>query len=807
MDLKRILGYLLLLAGLNQGIAQENITYQKPPQEILELVDIQRAPAVSMDNKKEQMLLLYRNAYKTLAELGEEEMKLGGLRINPKTNISSTIVYYTNIKFKRLKDKEEVQVKGLPENPKITNINWAPDETKVAFTHTTGTGVEAWLLDLKTLTARRLTEPRLNANLGNPLVWVKDGNSLLIRMLPADRKPLINTLEALPEGPTVTVSTGAKAQNRTYQDLLKNRTDEANFETLVTSEIYNVSLNGRQVLWKPAGMYTMLSPSPGGDYYLVATLKKPFSYLVTYQRFSSTLAICDASGTQLSVFNEKPLIEDLPKGFMAVEQGKRSIMWRADKPATLYWTEALDGGNPETPAEYRDAVFDLAAPFTGTPRSVIKLINRCKNIFWGNDNIAIAEDYWWNTRNQKTYLFNPSDNSVKPQVLFDRNYQDVYSDPGDFEQKKNAYNRYVLDINGDVAYLTGNGFTDKGQFPFIDAFNLKTKAKTRLYQSKYTDKKESLNTIIDAKKGLVLVQQESKSEYPNYYIINIKKNNKPVQVTFFDNPFKKIAGVSKEVIKYKRADGLELTGTLYLPLGYDKKKKEKLPMVMWAYPTEYKDKNSASQNTANPNEFTYPYYGSPVYWVTRGYAVLDDAAFPIVGEGKTEPNDSFIDQLVADAKAAIDAVDALGYIDRNRVAVGGHSYGAFMTANLLTHCNLFAAGIARSGAYNRTLTPFGFQSEERNYWEVPEVYNAMSPFMHADKMKTPLLLVHGDADNNPGTFTIQSERYFNALKGFGAPTRLVLLPKESHSYAAIENILHLLWEQDQWLEKYVKNRK
>ncbi len=260
------------------------------------------------------------------------------------------------------------------------------------------------------------------------------------------------------------------------------------------------------------------------------------------------------------------------------------------------------------------------------------------------------------------------------------------------------------------------------------------------------------------------------------------------------------------MITYTREDGLELSGTLYLPVGYDRGSGEKMPMILWAYPREYKDKNSASQNTQNPNEFTYPYWGSPVYWVTKGYVVLDDAAFPIIGEGEEQPNDTFRDQLVANAKAAIDAVDAMGYIDPSRVAVGGHSYGAFMVANLLSHSDLFAAGIARSGAYNRTLTPFGFQSEERNYWEAPEVYYTMSPFMHAEKMKTPLLLVHGVADNNSGTYPMQSERYFNALKGLGATVRLVMLPKESHGYRAKESILHLLWEQDQWLEKYVKNK-
>ncbi|ALM49957.1 aminoacyl peptidase [Flavobacterium psychrophilum] len=796
---------LFVLAGLGLQ-AQENVTYQKPPKEILELVDVERAPSVNMDSKHNHMLLMYRNAYKTLADLSETELKLGGLRINPKTNISSTVTYVNNLKYKKLKDKEPVQVKGLPQNPKLANFSWSPDETKMAFTNTTATGVEAWVLDITSLEAKKLTEANLNANMGNPVTWFRDGSALLVKVLPANRPALINTTDAIPAGPTVTVSDGTKAQNRTYQDLLKNKNDEANFESLTTSELQKVSLSGQKSAWAPAAMYGGLSFSPDGNYVMATTLQKPFSYIVTLDRFPNKSVIYDSTGKTVTTFNEKPLIEDMPKGFMAEQKGKRDITWRADKPATIIWAEALDGGDPAVEVPFRDEVFEVGAPFTGTPKSLVKTINRYSGITWGNDKIAILRDNWWNTRNVKNYIFNPSDASQKPEIIFDYNYQDVYSDPGNFDTKRNQWGRYVLNLEGNNAYLTGDGFTAKGQFPFIDQFDLKTKKKTRLYQSKYTDRKESINSIIDIKKGDVLVQMESKNQYPNYYINNIKKQ-KPTQVTFFENPFKKIENVSKELIKYKRADGLDLTGTLYLPAGYDKTKKEKLPMIMWAYPAEFKDKNSAAQTTSNPNDFTYPYYGSPVYWVTRGYAVLDDASFPIVGEGTEEPNDTFIPQLVADAKAAIDAVDALGYVDRKRVAVGGHSYGAFMTANLLTHSDLFAAGIARSGAYNRTLTPFGFQSEERNYWDAPGVYNTMSPFMHADKMKTPLLLIHGEADNNSGTFPMQSERYFNALKGFGAPTRLVLLPKESHGYAAIESILHLLWEQDQWLEKYVKNRK
>ena len=490
---------------------------------------------------------------------------------------------------------------------------------------------------------------------------------------------------------------------------------------------------------------------------------------------------------------------------MATQTGKRRISWRADQPATLYWVEALDQGDPELEVEYRDQVFMQKAPFSAAPQKVIKTINRYSGILWGDANTAIAYDRWWNTRNTKTYVFNPSDGSNMGEVISDRSYQDVYSDPGNFVTHDNEYGRSVLTLVNGNAYLMGDGFSDKGQFPFIDKMNLKTQETERIYESEYTDKLESLQKALDIEAGKILVRIEAPTEYPNYYIRDLNDNSLD-QITRFENPFKSIQDVHKEVITYKREDGLELSGTLYLPVGYDMNKKEKKPMLLWAYPREYKDKSSAAQTTTNPNEFTYPYYGSMVYWVTRGYVVLDDAAFPIVGEGDEEPNDTFRSQLVANAKAAIDAVDDLGYIDRDRVAVGGHSYGAFMTANLLSHSNLFAAGIARSGAYNRTLTPFGFQSEERNYWEAPEIYYEMSPFMHADKMKTPLLLIHGVADNNSGTYPLQSERYFNALKGLGATARLVMLPKESHGYAAKESILHMLWEQDQWLEKYVKNR-
>ncbi|MHA7943375.1 alpha/beta hydrolase family protein [Formosa sp. 3Alg 14/1] len=797
---------LILLCFVLTGYAQENLTYQKPHKNILELAEAPLAPSIRIDNKGEHIVLLYRSKYKTIEELSETELRLGGLRINPVTNIGSRTRYYTDIKLSTKKDGTPITVNGLSAEGRYANFSWSPNQKYMTFTKTLSTGVELWLLDIKNTSAKKISEANLNANMGNPVTWFKDSEAVLVKVLPENRKALINTSEAVPTGPTVSVSeAGVEAQNRTYQDLLKNKNDEHNFEQLSQSELYKITLDGKASLWKATNMYRGISFSPDGNYVMVTTISKPFSYLVPYYRFPSESIVYASNGDLIKSVLQVPLIEDLPKGFMAERTGKRDFDWRSDKPATLYWAEALDGGDPAVEVPFRDEVFQQDAPFNGKITSVLKTIDRFRGIVWGNDHTAIAYDNWWNTRNTRTYVFDPSNPNQDAKVLFDRNYQDLYSDPGEFVYTKNDFNEYVLDINKNTAYLIGDGYSDAGKFPFVDELNLSTKKTKRLYQSKLTDKMESISSALNTKTGEYVVRIESKNEYPNYYIRNIKKRNGLTPLTQFENPFKSIQNVKKEVISYKRADGLDLSGVLYLPTDYEAGKK--YPMLMWAYPREYKDKNSAAQSTSSPNEFTYPSYGSPVFWVTRGFVVLDDAAFPIIGEGNEQPNDTFREQLVANAKAAIDAVDNLGYIDRDRVAVGGHSYGAFMTANLLAHSNLFAAGIARSGAYNRTLTPFGFQSEERNYWEAPEIYNGMSPFMHADKMKTPLLLIHGQADNNSGTYPLQSERYFNALKGLGAPVRLVMLPRESHGYSAKESILHMLWEEDQWLEEHVKNKE
>ena len=698
-------------------LAQVEITYQKPPKEILELADAPLAPSVQIDDKNENIVLLHRNKYKSIVELSETELRLAGLRINPVTNIGSRTTYYNKVSLLRVGEKNETAVSGLPAEPRLANFSWSPDQTNMAFTNTISTGVELWILDIANANCKKLTEATLNANIGRPFSCFTDEQALLVKFLPEDKKPLIDKSIAVPTGPRVSVSDGKKAQNRTYQDLLQDKADEFNFEQLVRSTIFKLDLDGNKSLWKETAMYTGFSFSPDGEYIMTSTIHKPFSYIVTYGRFPSKTIIYDKNGKEIKILLESPLEEVRPKGFMSTKKGMRSMSWRSDKPATIYFVKAIDEGDPAIEVDFRDEVFSLDAPFTSEPKSVIKTIQRYAGITWGNDEIAIARDRWWNTRNAKTYLFNPSDALEKPEIIYDLNYNDRYANPGSFLTKKNELGKNTLVIDKDKLYLTGTGYSPEGIRPFFDEYSLKTKETNRLWRADGKETYERIIEVLDAKKGELLTRVEASTVFPNYFIRNIKKKIAPQQITFFENPFKSLEGVQKEVISYKRDDGIELSGTLYLPAGYDKTKKEKLPMILWAYPREFKDASMASQVTSSPHTFTTPSYGSPIFWVTSGYVILDAAAFPIIGEGDKEPNDSFREQLVANGKAAIDAVDKLGYIDRNKVAVGGHSYGAFMTANLLSHCDLFAAGIARSGAYNRTLTPYGFQSEERSYWE------------------------------------------------------------------------------------------
>lgn len=783
--------------------AQDSAPYMLPPDDILSIVDAPATPSVSLHPGGELMLILDIPGMPGIDELAAAELRLAGVRFDPATNGPSRTGYYNGIGIVNIDGADQRRIEGVPFPSKIYNIRWSPDGSKIAFLRTVADGIELWVADIATAQATRLTGGVVNDVLGNPFTWLSDNETIIYTAVPADRGT-VPQRPAVPGGPVIQENIGRQAPARTFQDLLQDRHDEELFEYYATARIVKININGQEARLGEPGIFRSISSSPDGVYLLVQRIGKPFSYLVPHYRFPYDVEIWDMEGNLVRLVSGIPLMEEMPRGFGATYPGPRSFTWRNDAPATLYWVEALDGGDPSVEVPHRDQLFWLPAPFTAQPESGLKLELRYSGITWGNDDLAVVNEFWRSTRRMITSFFNPSNHEGKT-VIWDRSAEDRYGDPGSFMTVVNKYGFSELQTGsrGRSLYLSGTGASPEGNRPFVDEFSISDHSITRLWQSD-APYYEVPVLLLDPGRGTLLTRRESVDEQPNYFIRNLRDNTIS-QITFFPDPQPQLRDVSKQMIHYEREDGVSLSGELYLPAGYDPETDGPLPVILWAYPREFLSADAAGQVTGSPHTFTRVGPNSIVLFVTQGYAVLNNASFPIVGEGDEEPNDTFVEQLVANAAAAIDKIVEMGVADRERIAVSGHSYGAFMTANLLSHSDLFAAGIARSGAYNRTMTPFGFQAEERTYWEAPEIYFRMSPFSYAHQVKTPLLLIHGVADNNSGTFPMQSERYYNALKGHGVTTRLVMLPYESHGYVARESVLHVLWEYDQWLGTYLRN--
>lgn len=796
--------FIAFILTASVSLTQEALKYQLPPDEIVRIVDAPLAPLFSVSPDKAIILLAERQGLPTIKDLAAEEMRLAGLRINPLVNGPSRASYNKGFTIMNIDGTGVRNVSALPENPRLGMPIWSNDGRKFAFTSVTSSSTDLWVCDIETLKAFRIPT-HLNTVFGNIIEWLPDNRSILFSAVDPSRGRM-PVRSVIPEGPVVQENLGGQAQAATFQDLLKDPTDEAFFEYFSSSQLMLWNGNEAVPLGKP-GMITDASLSPDGKYILVTSIGRPFSYIVPYSSFPSVTAVWDINGNVVRKLVERPLTENRPRGYDAVLPGPRGYSWRADKPAVVYWVEALDGGDYSKEMEYHDQILTLSAPFTGEPEKYMAVAMRFRGITWGNDNLAVISEGLARTRMNRVSIFSPSDPQKTMKKIQEYNTDDRYNNPGRFLTERNAFGRNILLTadKGRSLWLAGEGASPEGARPFIDRYDIATGKTTRLWRSQ-APYYETISTVIDISRGLLLTNRQSVTEVPNYYIRDLRRGTLK-QVTRFENPYPQLAGVHKELVTYKRNDGIDLSFTLYLPAGYDKTKDGPLPTLLWAYPREFNDPSAAGQVSGSPYTFTRISPASALVYVTQGYAILMDASFPIVGTEGKEPNDTFIEQLVADAEAAINKAVEMGVTDPGRVAVSGHSYGAFMTANLLAHTRLFAAGIAESGAYNRTLTPFGFQNERRSYWEAPSLYNAMSPFMHVDKVKDPLMLIHGMADNNSGTFPIQSERFYAALKGFGAVSRLVMLPYESHGYAARESILHKHWEVLRWMDQYVKNKK
>jgi dipeptidyl aminopeptidase/acylaminoacyl peptidase len=779
--------------------AQDIARYQQPPAAIADLVLAPSTPGVNFDSKGRYALILERSEMPSIAELAEPELRIAGIRINPANFTQSRGSYYTGISLKDVGTGVLSNFKGLPANLRAGNIEWNPSETRFVFTHTGKNTVDLYMAEIATRQVKKINKTPLNLVTGAAISWLDD-QSLIYKTItkPASAAP---QKPAAPDGPVIQQNIGKASAARTFQDLIKNTYDESLFEFYATSKLVK-NTNGVETAIGQPGIFSTTSLSPDKKNILIRRVNKPFSYLVPYNGFPSVVSITDLSGAEKKKLAVLPSSESSPTGFDNVQDIPRGFRWADDAAATIVWAEPLDSGKIKSTTPYHDAVYSLAAPFTGEKQLLFKTNMRYQNFQVSDGGFWLVNEGLNGKQKAKTSLYYPGKNTLV--TLIERSTSDAYNNPGTPATMENNFGRDVVHvINDNTLLMRAQGASPKGDFPFLAKMNIDTKQSEKIWQCA-DNTYETVTNIIDWNNLTFITSKQSQTEAPNYFIRTAGKETAK-QVTSFPDQQKGLQGISKQKVTYKRKDGIDLSGDLYLPKGYDAGRDGPLPVIIWAYPREFKSAADAAQVRGSQYTYTRSNYGSPIFWVTQGYAVLDNAEMPIVGEGEKQPNDNFIDQLKWNAEAAINYLAASGIGDRNRVAVGGHSYGAFMTANLLAHTNLFRAGIARSGAYNRSLTPFGFQNEERTYWQAPEVYHNMSPFDYADKIKTPLLMIHGEADNNQGTFPLQSERLFNAIKGHGGTVRFVLLPFEAHGYAAKENILHMLWEQHQWLEKYVKN--
>jgi dipeptidyl aminopeptidase/acylaminoacyl peptidase len=793
-----ILTIALAITSFGQG------SYMKPPKAILDVLNAPVIPITTVSPAGDRIALLDPERYPPIAELAEPMLRLGGLRINPVTNAQHRQLYFTGVKFQSI-DGGTQTAAALPAGSKIVSPQWSPDGRHVAVGRLTDSGVELWIIETATGKATRAGDVYVNTAYGG-FSW-EGSDRLLAMLVPAGRGAPPQYRDIAPTEPNIQETSGRSGAVATFQDLLKSPNDERLFEYYTTSQPAFVSVNGTVTTIGEPAIYDTFSPSPDGSFILVTRVKRPFSYLFPVSRFPRSVEMWDASGKLVKQLADIPLQDALP--VQGVPTTPRSYGWIPTEPAQLIWVEALDGGDPRNKAEHRDKVMKFVAPFSGQPAEIVRTQHRYQGRAFGESGgLMMFYDYDRDTRHRRIFMTDHR-NPKEVKMISDLNVSDRYNEFGSPVTRTLPNGSNVIRQHGDYIFVTGSGASPEGDRPFLRQFNLKSLEREEIYRSG-TEKYEAVAAVLDDNGARFILRRESTTEPPNLHLKQVCPPGTECVAVFdrpitnFTDPVPQLRDIKKEMVRYKRADGVDLSFTMYLPPGH--KPGERLPAVVWAYPLEFTDAAVAGQVSGSTNRFTQIGGSSHLYFLLQGYAVLDDATMPIVGDPETV-NDTFVQQIVDAAKAAIDKGVEMGVVDPERVGVGGHSYGAFMTANLLAHSDLFRAGIARSGAYNRTLTPFGFQSERRTFWEATELYTRVSPFFYAHKINEPILLIHGEADNNQGTYPIQSERLFAAIRGNGGTARLVMLPLESHGYAARESIEHTLYEQIAWFDKHVKNAK
>jgi len=778
------------------------VPYKIPERDIVAIIDAPPTPVALLAPGGRFIALVHYESHPPIALLERSYLPLGGIRVDPVLAGRQRVRRLTGLSVLNLADGTQRAV-ALPDGAQPSMPAWSPDGRTFAFTIDEADGIGVWVADAEAATARQVPGLRVRDVLGgDPLTigaavrWTRDGSSLLALGAPGGAPALPDA----PVEPRIEETAGKRSQMATYQDLLRTAADADAFEALATTVplLVEPGTGAVKELGVP-GLYQRLSDSPDGEHLLVHRLRRPFSFRVPYQYFARSVEVWSAAGELERVIAELGVSDEVPR--QGVPTGPRQVSWEERAPATLAWTEALDGGDPVAPAEHRDRVMRLAAPFTADPERVFDVQHRC--LGWLDldepHQIMLTEhdrDRRWLT----TWVCDLTA-PERRRVLFDHSMDDAYADPGSPLMATNPDGTRTVLQDGSMIYLRGDGATPDGDRPFLDRLDLVSAERERLYQSPPDGLDHVLGFPASPGRTEVVLWHESNAEPPNLYLAPLD-GSAGRALSAWPDPHPQLTAMEKRLIVHDRGDGVQLSGMLHLPPGYDPATGGRLPLLIWAYPLDYGDAATAGQVRGSSRRFTRLTALEPTWFVLRGYAVLSNATMPVIGDPETM-NDTFIEQVTAAARAHVQALEEMGIVDRSRVAVGGHSYGAFMTANLLAHTDLFAAGIARSGAYNRTLTPFGFQAERRSFWEASGIYDQLSPFRYANDITAPLLLIHGEQDNNSGTFPVQSERLYQAIQGNGGTSRLVLLPYESHGYLARESVLHVLAEQFEWLRRWL----
>jgi len=772
-------------------------SYQLPPQEIVDILDAPPFPLTRISPDGTHMLFLYREQMPNIDDLAIDYINLAGFRVDPQRNTRYSPGARTYaLRVKNIETGDEWNI-DLPDDADISSVEWNAGGTMVAFKNTTDEGVELWVADILTGNARRINNIMINDIYGSDFQWIPGEDIILAQIIPTNRGPSPEP-SLIPDGPIIQESDGTPSPARTYQNLLTNTDDERLFDYYTTSQLVKINVTNDEItpIGEPA-IFRDVSPSPRGDYILVSKIVRPYSYLVPVFRFPNEVEVWTREGDRIAHIASIPLGEEIP--LFGVVTGPRGHRWVQTEEARIMYVEALDGGDPNTEVEHRDRVMILDYPFANEAEEWVRTGYRFNGVTWGDD-VAILNEIDRRKSHLRTWLLDASDLGAEPQLLHDRDPQDRYNDPGRPIMAYDEYgNRKMLHSpDGQSIYLSGDGASPEGDHPFLDRLNLYTQESERLWQTD-ADHYEEVIDVLDPNAERIITRRETRIDPPNYFLRSLSDNTLAA-LTEFTDPHPQLTGIHREMLVYEREDGIQLSATLYFPADYEEG--DRLPLVVWVYPWDYTSPDAASQVRGNPNRFTFFRGSSHLFFLTQGYAILDGPSLPIIGE---HGNDTYAEQLVMGIEAAIEKVKEKEVVDTDRMGVGGHSYGAFSTANLLIHTDMFRAGIARSGAYNRTLTPFGFQRERRTFWEAQETYMNVSPFTHADKIDTPILLLHGMDDSNSGTYPMQSERLYHALRGLGGISRYVQYPFEDHGYRARESVMDVLYHMIDWFDRFVKD--